>query len=601
MLQALGTNTRTKVSGYILFGCACLAVFAIFFADMERTSYDESYAYCSTIYWSQKTGYRIEFWGRTNDLENVSNGVARACYKDQKLDNGLSFLEIESQAAYPDKVQAYAVGMLEGTMTWMNIYSQWVNTIQSFCDKNEKFCIWLRDVIKNNQMNIMAMAEEKGSNDHYLYQIQLFYYQLAGLELGFQKGVKRARKDYEIPTEDFLLLNSPADIEDLKLYYNAFVDEEADIELDPTTKSKMILKILDHNGKANILFGHSTAGDYNAMLKIVKKYRFRYHYGPGLKNNLVTNTDITFTSYPGCIASTDDFYILRGKQTKLLVGGVRILNNNSNLLRSIDFLGTVFMSARVMAANRLAHNGKSFSKILSRDPGLGAKQWLVVDAKRMKNVYAFLKQQQLEENQEQPVTSATTSDDGIIFMENDLSESSEESDLVNFEKTAPAFNNNISNNQNLIWLVDQAYGRLHAEDVTSTYKFNSNEYWILDGNPYFQQIHEISGTQQRSIQRTEVIQSIDGVEKILRYHSFRGDLLGDHNKMAFGNVDIKLYSDHAKFKVQSGPVYSVNDTMDQCQPTVPFEWTSSNFNDVRHDEHPTLWNFPMVKVQFAWN
>ena len=104
----------------------------------------------------------------------------------------------------------------------------------------------------------------------------------------------------------------------------------------------------------------------------------------------------------------------------------------------------------------------------------------------MKNVYAFLKQQQLEESQEQPVTSVSTSDDGIIFMENDLSESSEESDLVNFEKSAPALTNSIPNNQNLIWLVDQAYGRLHAEDVTSTYRFNSNDYWILDGNPYFQ-------------------------------------------------------------------------------------------------------------------
>lgn len=71
--------------------------------------------------------------------------------------------------------------------------------------------------------------------------------------------------------------------------------------------------------------------------------------------------------------------------------------------------------------------------------------------------------------------------------------------------------------------------------------------------------------------------------------------------MAFGNVDIKLYSDHAKFKVQSGPVYSTNETSDTSQPTVPFDWKSSYFNDVRHDEHPTLWNFPMVKVQFAWN
>lgn len=34
-------------------------------------------------------------------------------------------IEVETQRTYPDWVQAYAAGMLEGSLTWRNIYNQW--------------------------------------------------------------------------------------------------------------------------------------------------------------------------------------------------------------------------------------------------------------------------------------------------------------------------------------------------------------------------------------------------------------------------------------------------------------------------------------------
>lgn len=108
-----------------------------------------------------------------------------------------------------------------------------------------------------------------------------------------------------------------------------------------------------------------------------------------------------------------------------------------------------------MAANRLAHSGKSWSKILSKEEsttGTGTKQWLIVDLNRMNN---FTKS---------PVTrqenvNSLKSDEKIVVGEQMLNES-------------------------FIWLVEQLPGRLHAEDVTLD--FDILDYWMLDGHVYFE-------------------------------------------------------------------------------------------------------------------
>lgn len=165
MLQALGSDNRTKVVFAMFAGCCLLAIGALILAQIERFAahpiifsnfiyflnhflrieFDDSYAYCATAYYSPKTGYRIEHWGLRNDFARISTGCARACFKDKKSSSGLSILEIETQAGYRDQDQAFTAGLLEGSLTYLNIYAQWKNTIHSFCEKdedNQKFCDW---------------------------------------------------------------------------------------------------------------------------------------------------------------------------------------------------------------------------------------------------------------------------------------------------------------------------------------------------------------------------------------------------------------------------------------------------------------------------
>lgn len=430
----------------------------------------------------------------------------------------------------------------------------------------------------------MKFAREKNKFDHYHHQIYLFYQQLIGIEIGFNKGVGRARYDYEIPFVDFLLLNSRVDIEDLKLYYNEFVADNDDDQMEVYPRvGKMVLNILikEDGKKPEVLIGHSSDGDYRSMLKVVKTYRFNYHHSPEPGSRLVINTDITFTSYPGSIASSDDFYLAMGKYTRIIVAGITLKHHQSaQLLHGIDLEGTVFSSARVMAANRLSHNGKFWSRVMARDPDIGAKQWLVIDEKKIK----FLSIEGPATDGNEAVTSSTTSDDGLVNLNNEIPQDMLTSvDLVK-ATSSPS-------NRNLVWMVDQTWRRLHAEDVTSKFR-NGDHGWSLDGTPYFKVIQELNGLQPKSPKANQKLMNLEDVAQFLKLNSYRGDLLME--PVTFGNVDLKLYtSEDHELIVQNGPI-----TTNTSQP---FNWNTDDFIDVHHDEHPVLWNFSPIQVQFLWD
>lgn len=595
MLQALGSDIRTKIVFVMFAGCCLLAIGAIilaqierqvtsttskavelnFFSFLSRIEFNDSYAYCATAYYSPKTGYRIEYWGLRNDFDKISTGCARACFKDRKAVSGLSILEIETQAGRRDEDQAFTAGLLEGTLTWMNIYAQWKNTIKSFCqrdEENQKFCDWLRNTIGENFRNVWTISLERPKNDQYLHQIFLFYKQLLGIESGFKRGVKRARRDFELEFIDFLLLNLRVDLDDLKTYYNQFIldDEEDKLTINPIV-GKMVLKIvIDENSHPKLLFAHSSDGDYAEMLKIIKTYRFNYHHTVEA-SRLVVNTDITFTSSPGAIASSDDFYIAMGKHSRVIVAGVALKHHSSaaHQLHGRDLEGTVFSSARIMAANRLSHSGKHWSHIMARDPEIGASQWIIVDEKRLK--YLGSK------------SSASDAQEVISSSNNNIPTDDIQIDLL--PKSIPS-----SSDRNVIWLADQTFGLLHAEDLSSRFHSEIDELF-LNGAPFFKKTQDLNAIQPEP-QKPKNMTTIEEVIAFFKTNSYRGDLL--NIPKPYGNIDLKVYTsqDH-KLTVQSGPISD--------NGTIPFNWNSEQFNEIRHDEHPTVWDFAPVLVDYFWN
>lgn len=87
-----------------------------------------------------KSNSRIEFWGQGNVLLEVPKGTARGYHKQNIANIGWSKLEIETSPDYPDNVQAYSAGMLEGSLTWQLIYWRWRNNIDTVCDQNYATC-----------------------------------------------------------------------------------------------------------------------------------------------------------------------------------------------------------------------------------------------------------------------------------------------------------------------------------------------------------------------------------------------------------------------------------------------------------------------------
>eukprot|EP00928_Gymnodinium_smaydae_P041567 TRINITY_DN28115_c0_g1_i2.p1 TRINITY_DN28115_c0_g1~~TRINITY_DN28115_c0_g1_i2.p1 ORF type:complete len:455 (-),score=58.69 TRINITY_DN28115_c0_g1_i2:43-1407(-) len=130
----------------------------------------------------------------------------------------------------------------------------------------------------------------------------------------------------------------------------------------------------------DILVGHTTWDDYSKMTRIFKYYRFPL---PGAST---AATHVGFSSYPGAVSSTDDFYTMDSgivvTQTSLEVldskrwGPVQDYKNRPRI--------PAF--AHTMAVNRLATSGVHWARLMTAEgPSFYAAQWLAVDYNRLQN------------------------------------------------------------------------------------------------------------------------------------------------------------------------------------------------------------------------
>lgn len=538
------------------------------------------------------------------------------------------------------------------------------STIQSSCERDEdaqNFCTWLRDLLTENYIKIKETALLRQDLEHYWHQIGLFFFQLEGLETGYRKGAKRARSDLEeeIPFSDFLLMNAAADIQDLKIYYENFVLSSGSNATTSTSTgaaetvprknfylpmASMLTKIFpsDNSGSWQLLFGHSTAGSYASMLRIQKRYKFHYHFGPNQRTNTVPGVDITFTGYPGILASTDDFYIVKGRQVQSVVAGVGMKNENLDLWKSVNINQAVLLSARVMAANRVAQNRRTWAKAMSKHPYTGSKQWISIDLNKLgplDSLYQTLAEDDSFDDKPAPLDPK---DEAVI------------SELHNRYK-------------GLIWIAEQLPGRMHMKDVTERFINDNSTAWLANGVPFFDELLEVSKVNVDSYPNdllptdNEKLTNLEAVDSFLRTHGFRGDLLGDEESLAYGNTDIKLFAYNARLGISdyhafAGPVFMrlqhmqprsipepsnpegpINSSIldDRLSVTIddaaelaememiterrpvrndmraiamrqtgagPFKWSSvyEKMSDIKHAGHPDEWNFGKVTPKWAW-
>ncbi|XP_075220936.1 putative phospholipase B-like lamina ancestor isoform X2 [Lycorma delicatula] len=391
MLKVVGASwTQTRFSTFLIAAVAGLGLVTILFGEIPRDVYDGRYA--ATVFWNEKSGFRIEFWGQGNDPNAIRRGVARAYYRPDMLTTGWAVLEIETQSNYPDWVQTHAAGLLEGSLSWQLIYWHWQNTIESTCEGRDDFCDEVTSFLENNTAIIRDKANELASIDPFWHQIKLFYSQLDGLEVGWRHAVKRSRQEdnVDIPHTDFLWLNIMSDFKDLEMKMNS----SKELNHKPPLSFALLKLLPDKLGQ--FVMTHATAGRYSSMLRVQKRYKFGLHEFEDPDASLVTGQVMVFTSYPGSLHSQDDFYQITGSSSALVVAGTYLKNYNSYLWQLFDSMEEVLVGPRVLAANRLAKTPEKWAEYVSiNSSGTGNKQWLIVqhNHKTTKNVSLWVVEQ----------------------------------------------------------------------------------------------------------------------------------------------------------------------------------------------------------------
>ncbi|CAH0715655.1 unnamed protein product, partial [Brenthis ino] len=466
-LKVVGASwLQTKISSYILGFLGILAILALFVGQMERIQEDGNYA--ATVFYSEKTGYRIEYWGQSNDLKDIAKGVARAYFRGDVDTTGWSLLEIETDGSYPDEIQAYAAGIVEGALTWYLIHTHLENTIRAKCEDQplEKQCDKLRDALDKSANIHKTYAAERSASDPFWHHVSLHYTQIGGIYTGWKHGVNRSMTEYKTDISDLYWLNSITEIAELQHKLNISI-ENSELDDIPGLSSaflRIVNETLEDGTNIKKLFvAQDVEGSYSSMTRIMKRYKLNYHK-TSKDSTPVPGISVDFSSYPGSITSQDEFYVINGDNLRLAVTGTSLKNYNSKLWKNVNITTQVPIGPRITAANHLASNINSWGHILARsNSGTGCKQWLVVDFNKFNLIM-------------------NVTEDSISSM-TPKKETMTESMINNDIKHTIVHRAGSGRVKGLLWLIEQIPGRTHSADLSDA--FLEKTYWATFGLPFF--------------------------------------------------------------------------------------------------------------------
>ena len=133
---------------------------------------------------------------------------------------------------------------------------------------------------------------------------------------------------------------------------------------------------------SDLFIGHTTWGDYSKMSRVYKYYRFDLPLSIS-----VARADGFSVSYPGCVSSTDDFYMMDN--------GLAVMDTTLEVLnpklysRVMDDPGRPRLPKflHVMAVNRVAKTGMQWTSMMAEEKHRHRK--LAVDCGRLQQVYSW--------------------------------------------------------------------------------------------------------------------------------------------------------------------------------------------------------------------
>ncbi|CAB3221806.1 unnamed protein product [Arctia plantaginis] len=470
ILKVVGASwLQTKISSYILGILGVLAILALFMGQIERIQEDGNYA--ATVFFSNKTGYRIEYWGQSNNLADIPRGVARAYFRMDMDTTGWSILEIETDPSYSDEYQAYAAGIVEGALTWSLIHEHQENTISAKCQPVERQCDEFRDALYKSVNKWKAFADEHAASDPFWHHVKLYYTQINGMWTGWKYGVERSSKPYDTDISNLYWLNFVNEAVEFQRKLNISLGGDS-IEKLPNLGSAF-LRVVDTMAKdgtptKKLYLSHNAAGKYSSMTRLLKRYKLNYHK-TAKSSELVYGTSVAFSGYPGSITSQDEFYIINGENHRMAVTGTALRNYNSKLWKDVSIMDQVPVGPRIVAANRLATNVTAWGHILaSSNSGTASKQWLVVDFNRFDHLHTLVPRTEIKKPPHHEILFKSTVDKDV--------------------RHTVVFRHSNGHSKGLVALIEQVPGLTHAADLSDA--FLEKGYWTTLGLPFFKDISE---------------------------------------------------------------------------------------------------------------
>jgi Phospholipase B len=328
-----------------------------------------------TVSLSKENGKSLYSYKSSCDaMQNDDTVVSHGKFIDAIMTTGWGEVYVTTQDSFTDLEQAYAAGYLEAAMTHERIY-QLGKMIK---DQNEKTHPRVMDYFRKQDQFLRSKIatvnpELATDDDRYWYQVALVLAQLDGLVAGYNANCAQTE---HLTREDLWLLNSDGDFMDV---VRAAVPGRVFKKANDMSRAEL-LELVSLYGRCSalikwtgedLLAGHTTWDDYTEMLRFYKHYDFHFTKGG------VTTRKASFSSYPGFISSSDDFYILDNGLV-LIETTLNILDEN--LYSLCDPESTVVAWIRNLVANRLANDGKEWCDMFARhNSGTYNDQWMVVD------------------------------------------------------------------------------------------------------------------------------------------------------------------------------------------------------------------------------
>ncbi|KAF8794203.1 putative phospholipase B-like 2 like protein [Argiope bruennichi] len=471
----------------------------------------------------------------------ADNSVAYGNFNDEIFKTGWSYLEVKSNKLFPDPIQAYAAGLLEGYLTADLLRKHWSNVIADYCVNEEEYCQRLQEFLQQNLDFINKNVQFKRQYDIYWHHVALTLEQLHGLEDGFFN--RTSGPSTNVDAMGLLLLNIQGDLEDLETVLNK----------------------------------KDAWSTYNTMLRILKKYSLQFHTSMGAGSPIVPGHTYSFSSYPGLLFSMDDFYII---SSGLGAMETTIGNGNASLWQYVT-PETILEWQRSIIANRLAKNGKQWVTLFSiLNSGTYNNQWMILDLNR------FQPGKPLE--------------DGLLWVIEQLPgylHSEDVTDVLRKQSYWPSYNTAFFKD-----IFNMSGGQINAEKFGDWFTYERTPRALIfkrdqgkvQDIPGMIKLMRYNDFTNDPLSRCNCTPPYSAENAI----AARCDLNPENGTYPFGAlghrqhgaIDMKLSSfelfKNYEFVAFGGPTYD---------NLPPFQWSKSDFDKkVKHYGHPDLWNFKPI-------